>query len=65
MLKEIVPRGLDGKRTLAQAVDLLEKELDEKGLEALFAGRDVAASLARPRRQEIMACVSRYRGLKF
>ena len=65
LLKELLTRGFDGKRSLAQAADILEKELDEKGLESLFAGRDVAASLARPRRQEIMACVSRYRGLRF
>ncbi|MCM1101938.1 MAG: ABC-ATPase domain-containing protein [Clostridium sp.] len=65
LLKELLTRGFDGKRSLAQAVELLEKELDEKGPEALFARGDVAASLAMPRKQEIMACVSRYRGLRF
>ena len=63
LLKELLIKGFDGKRTLAQAVDILEKQLDEKGLEVLFGHGEVAASLARPRRQEIMACVGRYRGL--
>lgn len=65
LLKELLTGGFDGRKTLAQAVDVLEQKMDEKGLEALFARGDVAASLARPRRQEIMACVARYRGLKF
>jgi predicted ABC-class ATPase len=63
LLKELLTRAFDGRRTLAQAVDILEKEMDDKGLESLCGGRDTIASLARPRRQEIMACVSRYRGL--
>lgn len=65
MLKELLTGGFDGRKTLAQAVDALERQLDEKGLEALFGRGDVAASLARPRKQEIMACVARYRGLAF
>lgn len=56
---------LDGKKTLVQAVDLLEKQLDEDGLESLFGKGEVSASLARPRRQEIFACVNRYRKLFF
>lgn len=65
LLKELLIRGFDGRKSLAQVMDLLEKALDEKGMETLFRQGDVAASLARPRRQEIMACVARYRGIKF
>ncbi len=65
LLKELLTKVFDGRKSMAQAVDLLEKTLDEKGMEALFRQGDAAASLARPRRQEIMACVSRYRGVKF
>lgn len=55
---------MDGKKTLIQVVDLLEKEMDEKGLLALLApGRP--GNLARPRRQEIFACLNRCRNLKF
>lgn len=52
---------LDGRRTAAEAIDLLEKELERKGLGALFARGEVSASLAMPRRQEIFACLNRYR----
>lgn len=63
--KELLTRLFDGKRTLAEAVDLLETELNKCGLESLFAKGDSIASLALPRRQEIMACLSRYRSLRF
>lgn len=52
---------LDGRRTAAEAIDLLEKELERKGLGALFGRGEVSASLAMPRRQEIFACLNRYR----
>ena len=55
---------MDGKKTLIQVVDLLEKEMDEKGLSTFLApGRP--GDLARPRRQEIFACLNRCRNLKF
>lgn len=47
---------IDGKRNLETVVDLLEKLMDEKGLEAVGT-----RALARPRRQEIFACFNRYR----
>ena len=44
--------------------DLLEKQMDEKGLASLLApGRP--SDLARPRRQEIFACLNRCRELRF
>lgn len=58
---KLLEERLDGKRTLIEAVDQLEKLLAEKGLEALSA----LSSLAVPRRQEIFACINRYRGLRF
>lgn len=48
---------VDGKKSLKEVVDLLEKVLDEKGLDAIGA-----RPMARPRRQEIFACFNRYRG---
>ncbi|MBE5869448.1 MAG: isopentenyl-diphosphate delta-isomerase [Lachnospiraceae bacterium] len=56
---------MDGKKTMGRIADLLEKQMDEKGLESLFERGDVRSSLARPRRQEIMACINRYRKLQF
>lgn len=48
---------VDGKKTLTEIVDLLEKTMDEKGLDAI-----TTKPFARPRRQEIFACINRYRG---
>lgn len=64
-LKVLEEKQFNGMRSLAQAVDALEAELEKDGPEALFGRGEVAASLARPRRQELFACVNRYRGLVF
>lgn len=48
---------IDGKRSLKDVVDLLEKVMDEKGMEAVSA-----KAMARPRPQEIFASFNRYRG---
>lgn len=50
---------LDGKRTLQQVVEELERQMEEKGMEIFHA----SAFMARPRRQELFACFNRYRGL--
>ena len=47
---------VDGKRSLPEVVDLLEKTMDEKGPDAI-----TEKPFARPRRQEIFACINRYR----
>ena len=53
----------DGKRTLAEAVELLYGKIGAEGLEAIVPGRTVP-DLALPRKQEIFACVNRYRKLR-
>ena len=55
---------LDGRRTLVQVADELERLLEERGLEALCGGSAAVPFLARPRRQEILACFDRWRSLK-
>lgn len=64
LLKYAQLRLMDGKKDLKQIGDMLEEQLNEKGLESLFDHGDVSAQLARPRKQEILACVNRYRRLK-
>lgn len=65
ILKFAELRLMDGRKTLKQHGDFLEKQLDRDGLESLFEHGEVSSSLARPRKQEIMACINRYRKLKF
>ncbi|MEY8517719.1 ABC-ATPase domain-containing protein [Lachnospiraceae bacterium 29-84] len=54
----------DGKKTLSQVVDVLDKLLEEKGLSAICEGSYTPSGLAMPRKQEIFACLNRYRALK-
>ena len=54
---------LDGRRTLAETAQALEDLMEQKGLEALCGSRGGVPFLARPRKQEILACFNRYRGL--
>ena len=53
----------DGKKSLEEIGMLLEKQLREQGMESMFERGETIASLARPRKQEIMACINRYRRL--
>lgn len=64
LLKYAQLKLMDGKKDLKQIGDFLDKQLDQKGLESLFDHGEVSAQLARPRKQEIMACINRYRRLK-
>ena len=63
LLKYAELKMMDGKRNLSQIGELLEEQLDSKGLESLFEHGDVSTQLARPRKQEILACINRYRRL--
>ena len=63
LLKYLQLQAMDGKKNMAALADQLEALLDTLGLEGLFERGDVRSSLARPRRQEILACVNRYRQL--
>lgn len=56
---------MDGKRSMTDIVNSLESLLEEKGLEGLFENGTPKTSLSRPRRQEIFACINRYRKLIF
>lgn len=55
---------MDGKRTMREIVDELLELTKKEGLESL-AQSDACPSLAMPRRQEIFACINRYRRLHF
>ncbi len=63
LLRYVEKKLLDGKKSLEEIGMLLEKQLREQGMESLFERGETIASLARPRKQEIMACVNRYRRL--
>ncbi len=63
LLKYAEGHIFDGRRTLRESVDELERLLEKKGLAAVCEGSYLPCGLAMPRRQEIFACINRYRKL--
>ncbi len=61
MLKYVLQELPGGKLTLRETVDRLFEILEEKGMEGIYGGRYLPAGLAMPRRQEVFACLNRYR----
>ncbi|MBX6755355.1 MAG: ATPase, partial [Thermorudis peleae] len=58
-------RGIiDGKRSMAEILDVLERVLDEEGLDALSPFRGHPGDYARPRRYELAAALNRLRTLQ-
>jgi predicted ABC-class ATPase len=62
----VAGRMIDGRRTLAEALDLLMREIEERGLEAITRHRFRAppGDLALPRRHEVAAALNRLRSLR-
>ncbi len=58
----MMKRFMDGKTTVAEILDRLEREFDEGGLDALSPRR--LGTYARPRRQEVAAALNRLRTLR-
>ena len=60
LLRYGLEQVIDGKRTVRQIVEILSATLEKKGWEAL-CGSYVPCGLAKPRVQEIFACLNRFR----
>lgn len=54
----------DGKTTVQNVVQKLTEKMDKEGLAGLCESRSSVANLAAPRKQEIFACLNRYRGME-
>ena len=63
LLKYAQLHVFDGKRTLTECVDELLAVMEKKGLAAVCESSYLPCGLAMPRRQEIFACINRYRRL--
>lgn len=64
-LKYLELNRMNGSRTVPQLLDDIEVLTAFKGLSALYDKEYVRSGLAMPRRQEIAACLNRYRKLYF
>ena len=60
-VKEIFLKYSDGKKTVSQCLDELEKDIKEKGFYCLFPGTYIRCGAALVRRHEILAAIYRHR----
>ena len=61
--------GFDGKKTVQEQIVQLVAQIEKKGFAAVVGKEvknqgDIPGNLAMPRKEEIFACMNRYRGLK-
>ena len=61
LLRYGLEQVIDGKKTVQQTVQILWDLLERKGWEP-FCGAYIPCGLAKPRKQEIFACLNRFRG---
>ena len=61
LLKYAVEHLVDGKRTISQVVEQLQKQIDREGLSFAADGKNISGGYAIPRKQEIYSCFNRYR----
>lgn len=64
IMKYAMTHLMDGKRTVADVTDQIMHLLEQKGMEGIYGGRFLPAGYALPRKQEIAACLNRYRKMK-
>lgn len=61
LMRYILENKLDGRATVRDIVRSVEREFEQKGFEP-FCGAYIPCGLARPRVQELYACLNRFRG---
>ena len=64
-LKYLELNRMNGAKSVPQLLDDLEQMIHTRGLDSLFDKEYVRSGLAMPRRQEMAACLNRYRKLYF
>ena len=69
ILKLMEEEGFDGKKTVQEQIKELLARIEKKGFAAIMGKEvrnqgDIPGNLAMPRREEMFACMNRYRGLK-
>lgn len=65
MMKYMEECGFDGARTLQELAAQMYNRLEQSGFAALFSGKahagEIPGNLMMPRREELFACINRYR----
>ena len=61
ILKYVLQNMSGGKKTLQEIVEAVFHIIGQKGMQGIYGGKYLAAGLAMPRKQEVFACLNRYR----
>lgn len=61
ILKYVLQNMAGGKKTLREIVEELFHIIGEKGMQGIYGGKYLPTGLAMPRKQEVFACLNRYR----
>ena len=64
LLRYMEEQEFDGRKEAGQIIKRLVKKLEAEGFAAVCESGNVPGNLAMPRKQEVYACVNRYRGMK-
>lgn len=64
IMKYAILNLMDGRRTVTEIVEQLTDLLEREGMESIYGGRFLPGGYAVPRKQEIAACLNRYRKLR-
>lgn len=64
LVKYMEEEILDGKKSVTEVIDIILEKIEKDGLQSVCDGNYLPGNLALLRRQEVFACVNRYRGLK-
>lgn len=61
ILKYVLQNMYGGKKTLQEIVEAVFHIIGQKGMQGIYGGKYLATGLAMPRKQEVFACLNRYR----
>ena len=64
LLRYMEEQEFDGRKEAGQIIQRLVKKLEAEGFAAVCESGNVPGNMAMPRKQEVYACVNRYRGMK-
>lgn len=64
LVKELEEHRMDGKHSIRELAETLYAEMEHDGLENVLKEQVMPGNLALPRKEELYACLNRYRGLK-
>ena len=64
LMRELETHRMNGKTSICELVESLYRDIERQGLKDVLGERELPGNLALPRKEELCACLNRYRGLQ-